>query len=125
MKESIIKVVSNVFKINGFLIFEKNRKREIIEAKQMLIYYLRTVHSIRYYDIACFLNIDHASAISGLRRISDDMFIYEATKEKYNMFLAEMEKENLNMDYFVISRFLRENRKYISNDLKEYLKVRL
>lgn len=125
MKEIIIKVVTDVYKIDGKEIFELNRHQDIIEAKQMTIYYLRTVHKIRVWDIAHFLNVKHCTIIHSVKSFDNLLFTLKQVREKYSLFLAEMEKENLNMDFFIISRFLRENRNYMSEGLKEYLKVRL
>lgn len=125
MKEIIIKVVTDVYKIDGKEIFELNRHQEIIEAKQMIIYYLRTVHKIRVWDIAHFLNIKHCTILHSVKSFDNLLFTLKQVREKYSLFLSKMEKENLNMDFFIISRFLRENRNYMSEELKEYLKVRL
>lgn len=125
MKETIINIVNRLYGIDGNLIFQQDRHQDIVLAKQMVMCYLRLELKVRLMDIANFLNVHHSVIVHGIRKYKGYLDVSKVDKEKYSAFKSEMESSELNMDFFVISRVLRENREYMSSELKEYLKVRL
>ncbi len=49
----------------------KSRASEIVEARQLTAYFARTKLGLTFHTIGRLMNRDHATAIAGIRRISD------------------------------------------------------
>lgn len=124
MKEIIIKIVSEVYGIDGNLLFVKNKHRDIAHIKQSVFYYLRNEMHYTYQRIADIFELGHSNVVIGTRSFENKISIYSVDRIAYREFKKVFDSYKV-MDKELLSEFLQNNDKYLSSDLKEYLKVRL
>jgi chromosomal replication initiation ATPase DnaA len=108
----------NVCKLTGTNVFEKTRKREVIEARSLLNWLYRKVCKMTYHSIARLykkqgLNMDHATVIHSVKNYQ----MYE----KYNRGLYEVRMLVMSSDRTATTEirkeFISENIKIMDSDV--------
>lgn len=124
MKEMIINTIQKLYGIDGNEIFSKSRKRQLVQIRQMLFYFLRENRKWTFYKIGELFGLNHATIMFGVRNFFERMSIYKDDKLTYLKFEKLIENQG-PLDKELLSDFLKDNDKYLSVELKEYLNVRL
>ncbi|WCM42429.1 hypothetical protein MG290_01800 [Flavobacterium sp. CBA20B-1] len=124
MKENIISVVNRLYGIDGNDIFNHTRKKEIVQIRYLIFYFLRENRKWTFRKIGEFFNLDHATVIYGANSFKNGLEIYKKDRINFLKFQNFMENKG-PLDKYLLAEFINDNEKYLSNDLKEYLKVRL
>src|SRR5690606_24358825 len=125
MKETIIKVASMLFKIDGNMVFERTRKKPYVSIRQLVCYYLYRHHQWTYERIGNLFELEHSTVLLGIRNFENKMSVYVDERMNYLRFKALFENQKPTFDKELISEFLKDNDKFISEELKQYLSVRL
>ena len=124
MKEIIIKVVSEVYGIDGNELFGTTKHRNITDIKQAVFYFLRTVMDFKFQRIAKIFHLGHSNVIAGTKAFEGKINTYSADRIAYNEFKKVFDGYKV-LDKELLSEFLKENDKYLSAELKNYLSVKL
>ena len=94
-----------------------NRKRDIIDARRFLIYYMYNELGIKYSHIKQhIIGMHHATAIYQCRKLEDLLQVEKPLRKKYNEFIT---KSN---DFDILSVLLKSKRnqvRQINNDIKQ------
>lgn len=86
-KKFIISAVAEAFSVSEGDIFSRTRKKDIVQARQVLAYCLRHLNNMSFPDIAKILGgRDHTTAIYSFRRVIRKMGI----SESYNKMVASI-----------------------------------
>lgn len=125
MKETIIKVASMLFKIDGNMVFERTRKKPYVSIRQLVCYYLYRNYNWTYERIGELFGLDYSTVIFGVRNFENKMSTYAEDKLNYMRFKTLFENEKPVFDKELLLFFLEENKHYLSEELKQYLSVRL
>lgn len=84
---AIIQLVANYFKVDNFFtpenIIRKNRKREIVTARQMAILLLRKNTPLSLKSIGDLFGKDHTTVIHSIRTMTDLIFVDEALAKDF------------------------------------------
>jgi hypothetical protein len=62
-REALKKAVCSIYGVNEDELFSLNRRREIISARRMVLYFLRKHYGETYMGIAKMFNMNHATVI--------------------------------------------------------------
>jgi|SRR5690606_16574282 len=125
MKETIINVASMLFKIDGNIVFERTRKQPYVGIRHLVCYYLYRHQKWTYERIGDLFELKHSAVLLGIRNFENKMNVYVEDKLNYQRFKALFENQKPVFDKELLTEFLKENDKFISNDLKQYLNARL
>ena len=83
--DKIIYIVSNYFNVSLEDIKSRSRKRDLVNARFFIIYYLRKCCNMRYSKIGKIFNRDHSTAIHAYNQV---MNLIEYDEEFRNDFIA-------------------------------------
>ena len=93
------------------------RKRDVIDARRFLVYYMYNELGIKYYHIKKYITgLHHATAIYQCRKLEDLLQVEKPLRKKYNEFIT---KSN---DFDILSVLLKSKRnqaRQINNDIKQ------
>lgn len=124
MKEVIIKVVTMLYDIDGNEIFDKSRKMTFVTIRQMCFYYLHYELDFHHKSIAEIFDLGRSNVILGIESFTKKMEAQINDRFAYNEFKKVFNEQN-PMDKILLENFIKQNDKYLSSELKDYLKVRL
>lgn len=124
MKEIIIKVVAMLYDIDGSEIFDKSRKMSFVTIRQMCFYYLHYELDFHHKVIGELFDLGRSNVIIGIESFKKKMDAQINDRFAYNEFKKVFNEQN-PMDKILLDNFIKQNDKYLSAELKEYLKVRL
>lgn len=114
-----------LFKIDGNMVFERTRKKPYVSIRQLVCYYLYRHQQWTYERIGELFELNHSTVLLGIRNFENKMSVYVEDKMNYQRFKALFENQKPVFDKELISAFLADNDKFISDDLKHYLSVKL
>lgn len=94
----IIKFFANYFKIDESLIKSETRKKEVVEVRDSIIYFLREYCDMSYPDIGRLFHRDHTTMIHSYRKIKDNIDNVENFAARFSVLIKELEstKNNVN-----------------------------
>ena len=94
----IIKFFANYFGINENLIKSETRKKEVVEVRDSIIYFLREYCDMSYPDIGRLFHRDHTTMIHSYRKIKDNIVNVENFALKFSVLIEELKstKEKVN-----------------------------
>lgn len=124
MKEAIIKASEALFKIDGHKLFEKTREQPYANIRQLIYTYLNTEMEWNHKQIGDFFNRDRSTVTIHLQKFKKTMEIYKEDRLNYGRFTA-MISDRGSFDKELLEEFLEVNDRFLSKDLKQYLKDRL
>lgn len=124
MKETIIKASEALFKIDGQKLFERTREQPYANIRQLIYTYLHSEMDWNHKQIGDFFNRDRSTVTVHLQKFKKTMEIYKEERLNYGRFTA-MVSDRGSFDKELLEEFLEVNDKFLSDDLKRYLKVRL
>lgn len=124
MKQVIINAVSALYNIDGSKVFEPGRKQPFVGIRQMVCYFLRWELKWTYESISEFVCLNHATIIFGIKNFENRMLTYPESALEYYHFKRFISAKEF-LDYELLSEFVKKNDKFLSNELKEYLSVKL
>lgn len=122
MKEIIIKVVAMLYDIDGNEIFDKSRKMSFVTIRQMCFYYLHHELDFHHKFIGELFDLGRSNVIIGIESFKKKMDAQINDRFAYNEFKKVFNEQN-PMDKILLDNFIKQNDKYLSAELKEYLKV--
>lgn len=61
--------------------FQRNRKKEVVSARHILIWILRKKLMMTCTDIAKYLDLDHTTVLHSVKRVEDQMDVYQDYRE--------------------------------------------
>jgi len=70
-REALKKAVCSIYGVNEDELFSLNRKREIISARRMVLYFLRKHYGETYMGIAKMFDMNHATVIHHVRQMKN------------------------------------------------------
>jgi len=113
-RESLCKMFNIKVK---YLTHNTNRKRNVIEARRFLTYYMYNDLGIKYYHMKKYIiGMHHATAISQCRKLENLLQFEKPLRKKYNTFISE------SNDLDVLNILLKGKRAEavrIKNDINE------
>jgi len=124
MKQVIANIVTKLYGIDGTQLFVKNKSRNISNIKQSIFYYLRYEFGFTHQKIGDIFNLGHSNVVIGIKSFECKLSVYSNERIAYEELKKTFKRYGLR-DKELLSEFLTENEKYLSNDLKEYLRLRL
>ena len=124
MKKLIITTISELLGFDGNEIFLKSRKQKYVFARQMSFYYLRNELFWTQIKIGELFNVDHATVIFGIKSFKTRLEIYNEDKIIYLKFKAVLKHGKID-EKELLSAFIIKNKRYLSENLKNYLTAAL
>lgn len=121
-KELILEIVSNASGQPKEKIIGLERYKQYLEARHILIFFLRKKLKMTYMEIGKFLGRDHTTIIHSVNKVQDlidvqdsetiqlydmvDLAYQHATKEPYKLLVEISKDENINdVMYKIINQF--------------------
>ena len=124
MKKLIIQAVTELMGFDGNEIFQKSRKQKYVFARQMTFYYLRNELFWSQTKIGDLFEVDHATVIFGVNSFSSKLEIYHEDKDLYMRYKAVLNHGKID-EKELLSAFINQNKKHLSENLKQYLTAAL
>ena len=103
IKDLAVSILSEMFNGKKDQILDmKSRKRNIIQAKRFLIYYLHKALNVKHHHMNKYIkNIDHSTSVYHVKKISDLLEFDKETIRDYKIFINHLENntsvENLDL----------------------------
>ncbi len=112
------KSLCKIFNVKAkFLRKNINRKRDVIDARRFLIYYMYNELGIKYNQMKKhIIGMHHATAIYQCRKLEDLLQVEKPLRKRYNEFIA---KSN---DFDILSVLLESKKiqaKQLNNDIRQ------
>jgi len=82
-QSAIISSISHVLKIPLKVLVSKDRKRDVVEARQIAMYFLRKNHNLPYTAIGRMFRRDHATVIHACRQVKNLLDYHIEFRKKY------------------------------------------
>lgn len=124
MKQAIIKASEALFKIDGEKLFETTRELPYASIRPLIYTYLHSELNWKHQDIGEFFNRNRSTITIHIQKFKKTMEIYKEDRLNYGRFTI-MVSDRGSFDKELLSEFIKENDRFLSEDLKNYLKVRL
>jgi hypothetical protein len=86
----IIKFFANYFGIDENLIKSETRKKEVVEVRDSIIYFLREYCDMSYPDIGRLFHRDHTTMIHSYRKIKDNIVNVENFASRFSVLIEEL-----------------------------------
>lgn len=103
IKDLAVSILSEMFNAKEDQILDmKSRKRNIIQAKRFLIYYLHKALNVKHHHMNKYIkNIDHSTSVYHVKKFSDLLEFDKETIRDYKIFINHLENntsvENLDL----------------------------
>ena len=103
IKDLAVTILSEMFNAKKNQILDmKSRKRNIIQAKRFLIYYLHKALNVKHNHMNKYIkNIDHSTSVYHVKKFSDLLEFDKETIRDYKIFINHLENntsvENLDL----------------------------
>lgn len=120
MKKLIIDAITELMGFDGNEIFQKSRKQQYVLARQMTFYYLRHELFWTQTKIADLFEVDHATVIFGVKSFESKLDIYHEERELYSKYKAVLNHGKID-EKELLSAFITQNKRHLSENLKQYL----
>jgi|TARA_R100000664_G_C2753802_1_gene141270 hypothetical protein len=118
--EVILDEIALVYNVDRDTIFTGSRKKNIIFAKRMFIYILRSMFGLTLYEIAHITNLHHSSVIHHSRK-------FEFFKKSYieeNKDFKQVEAKILSVEADEMIRVLEEKKSEIEKELTKLYNIK-
>lgn len=89
---TIEEIAAEIWEIDKELLYHKTRKREVVEARHVLIKYRREIFGHSLAKAAEPYNKDHATTLNSIKRVNEFNETDKAFAKKYSRFLNEAER---------------------------------
>lgn len=86
----VINIVSDVCKITPERIKERSRKRDVVVARQFVIYICRKWHKRTTIELAKYFSLDHTTVMHSTSAMSNWLQTDESVQEKYNQIIEKL-----------------------------------
>jgi len=94
--EVIVKELETKFNVKENEIFLGSRKKNLIQAKRMYIFVLKTIFDLTLHEIGEIINLHHASVLYHYRQVEFFKKIYVLDSELYKKILNRIESVTLD-----------------------------
>lgn len=81
--EQIAKIVAEYYGIDLAILFTRNRTRNVVKARAMIMLFARISKGLTFADLGAFFDRDHATAIHALSSIETEIQVNKITKSEY------------------------------------------
>lgn len=87
-------IAASIWRIDVNMLAKKTRKREVVEARQVLMKYRKEMMKLSYSQAAAPYGKDHATALHAVRTVNDLMETDSNFRVKYELFLERAKQPN-------------------------------
>lgn len=94
LNNNIMANACKLFGVTQTQILSNSRKREIVEARQLLMYYYNRIEGLSLSNTGIKFNKDHATVLHACKKVDDLIQVDKEFKNKYEILINGYEEEN-------------------------------